>query len=184
MNYPINERIECDLKFIFKDSILFANEIHNTVSKNGRTRKKPFYRKLWFWTFVVVIFMLVKKITELENKFTELNQELCIVKKKISFLDNNKKTANNFCCKESDAVTESPEIQNDSNADLPDENSRVFNFFINKTAKKYHTKFCSGVSRMAESKRETVAVKAETQEQAMKKLEDDGYKLCGVCSKG
>lgn len=184
MNYPIDERIEFILKFIFKGNVLLANEIHNNISKNGRSRKKPFYKKLWFWTFVAVIIVLVKKITELENRFTELNQELCIMKKKINFFDNERKGANNFCYGESEAVNENPEIQNDDNADLSNENSRVFNFFINKTAKKYHTKFCSGVSRMAESKRETVAVEAETQEQAMKKLEDDGYKLCGVCSKG
>lgn len=143
-------------------------------------RRRPFYRRAGFWIAAVTIIVLVKKISALQNDLLALNNELCFLRQKcrVSVAGN----AESECIS---TAEESPKgKQPEPQADEEMAGGNIFSFIVNKSAKKYHTKFCSGVSRMAESKRESVAVTADTLEQAKKQMEDDGYTLCGVCRRG
>lgn len=176
------------MEFKFTDSVQIAKEIHNTLNNKGRIRKKPFYKNLWFWIAVTAVIVLIKKIASLENDLLELNN--------VPHFNNEEdkplKTVGEYSETEEAAVSASDiEEQNDRNKSdeiVPSDDKESFlnsfRFIINRSAKKYHTKFCSGVSHMAENKREYVEVNAESLEQARQNLEDKGYSLCGVCKRG
>lgn len=178
----------CSLKFRFTDSLQIAEEIHNTLNKKGRREKKPFYKNPWFWIAVTAAIVLVKKIVSLESDLLELNNELCSNREEDKKLKAVREFSETEEALESEDNTREQAVLYKEEDTLPSDDKKgylnSFRFIVNKSAKKYHTKFCSGVSRMAENKREYIEVNAESLDQARQSMEDKGYSLCGVCKRG
>lgn len=155
-------------------------ELIFTEKKSGVKRRRPFYKRAGFWIAFVTIIVLVKKISDLQNDLLALNKELHFFRKKGQASVAESAEPKCISTAEENPKGKQPEPQ----ADEEMSGGNTFSFIVNKSAKKYHTKFCSGVSHMAESKRESVSVSADTLEQAKKQMENDGYTLCGVCRRG
>lgn len=63
------------------------------------------------------------------------------------------------------------------------ETGNTFRFTVNTSARKYHLKECGAVKKLTSEKKNTVQVKADSLEDAQRKIEQQGYVLCGLCKR-
>ncbi len=171
-----------------KISVTFGSD--DNIGISGKS-KKSIHKKPWFWLLIILIASVAVKMTSVKQpKFSFMNNEDDDVPSAFAF----EPKSENFTVKEDNDETDVPESEEenqlvddaDSEQKLVIENEEgksVFHFILNIATKKYHTKECSAVKKLAEEKRMDTDIEADSLKEAKDIIESQGYGLCGICDR-
>lgn len=170
-------------------------------------KNKALHKKPWFWLLLLLIASIAVKISsrsQSKSFFLNSNSDDDDVSSTFSFQPDMKESfsEDNF----SEDKKEDNEIINESV--LPDDDfdendveitevtaedspsyeqeepeKSVFHFIINLATKKYHTKECSAVKKLAPDKRMDTDIEADSLNEAESIMKKQGFELCGLCDR-
>ena len=173
---------------ILKISVTFGSD--DNIGSSSRS-KKSIHKKPWFWLLIILVASVAVKMTS-RNQFgiSFTNNKDDDVSSAFTF----EPKSENFTVKEDNDETEvsKSEEENhpvnnvDSTQNLVNENEEgksVFHFILNVATKKYHTKECSAVKKLAKEKRMDTDIEADSLKEAKDIIESQGYGLCGICDR-
>lgn len=161
-------------------------------------KKNPIHKKPWFWLLIILIASVAVRMTAknqpkipfIENDDEDVSSAFKFEPKTDNFTvkeNSDEIQANNY--EESYYENEEP-AQTGENTDstqklaTQNENGKsMFHFILNITTKKYHTKECSAVKKLAEEKRLDTDIEADSLKEAKEIMESQGYGLCGLCDR-
>ena len=168
-------------------------------SQPSNKKKNSIHQKPWFWLLIILIASVAVRVTSKnQSKFPFLETDDDDVSSAFSF----EPKTDNFTIKESS--DENNNVPNSEYKDEPEEPDQihnnngeenqsiaaknesgksVFHFILNIATKKYHTKECSAVKKLAEEKRMDTDIEADSLKDAKEIIEEQGYDLCGLCDR-
>lgn len=171
-----------------KISVSFGSDNDSVPSNKKSVHKKP-----WFWLLLILIASVAVRMSS-RNKpelpFLNIDDE-----DELSSAFNFEPKTDSFTVKEDygDDITQFDESQEPAAAETgsesqklvtQDENGKsVFHFILNISTKKYHTKECSAVKKLADEKRSDTDIEADSLKEAKEIIEEQGYELCGLCDR-
>ena len=171
-----------------KISVTFGSD--DNIGSSNKS-KKSIHKKPWFWLLIILIASVAVKMTsEKQPKLPFTNNKDDDVSSAFTF----EPKSENFTVKEDNDETEvsqseeenQPADNADSTQKLVNENEEgksVFHFILNIATKKYHTKECSAVKKLADEKRMDTDIEADSLKEAKDIIESQGYDLCGICDR-
>lgn len=162
-----------------------------------KSKKSRFYKRPWFWLLIVfIVSIAVRALSKNEKKIlTEISQEedftpiddsdLNVDIAEKDFSDNQGDIDDYIDVFLEDELSEE-NIENneiDEKTTQPPSDKNIFRFILNTATKRYHTKECGAVGKLADEKRGEADIEAESLENAKEIMESRGYTLCGLCDR-
>lgn len=155
------------------------------VSKSKKNKKSRFYKRPGFWLLLVfIVSITVRMLSKHEKRIlTEISQEDSQPPDNLSLnsepneeksaVKNTKRAEKAHKQRKSEKAEEKPQKKE----------KKSFRFVLNTATKRYHTKNCGAVGKLADEKRGEADIEAESLDEAKKILEEQGYTLCGLCGR-
>ena len=167
------------------------------VKKNKAVHKKP-----WFWLLLLLIASVAVKLSSRSQSKSFIfnsNSDDDNASSNYSFQPEIEESLSENIIEDDKAIDENvpPADDFDENAvgiaeateekTPPDEQKEpeksVFHFIINLATKKYHTKECSAVKKLAPGKRMDTDIQADSLSEAESIMKKQGFELCGLCDR-
>ena len=166
---------------------------------NGK-KKKAVHKKPWFWLLLLLIASVAVKMnsrTQTKSLFLSSDEENAastfLFKTNAEEFKIEDKKEDEIAKNETVLPSEANDQKQDNIKDVPVQNPKQaeknepeksgFHFIINLSTKKYHTKECSAVKKLAEDKRMDTDIEADSLEEAEKIMKEQGFELCGLCDR-
>ena len=175
---------------IFKISVTFGSD----SSEPSNKKKKAVHKKPWFWLMIILIASVAVRMTSrnqpkipfIESDNDDVSSTFTFKpdSEKFKVKEDSMETENNY---EEEPVDEVSDVNGDDGiykeVNQNEDGKSVFHFILNISTKKYHTKECSAVKKLAEEKRLDTDIEAESAKEAKKIIEGQGSSLCGLCDR-
>ena len=178
-----------------KISVSFGSD---NITEPSAKKKNSIHKKPWFWLLIILIASVAVRMTSknqpkipfIENEDKDVSSAFKFEPKTDNFTakENFNETGNNDFEEADDEAEESAKTNENGSGvqKLVSENEEgksVFHFILNITTKKYHTKECSAVKKLADEKRLDTDIEANSLKEAKEIIEGQGYALCGLCDR-